>query len=264
MRSFDAMMLKIAMSPQPFNECRAKFKKISELENYEFDTVEDSLANLRLLGVPLIELNKSLIALETTFCPIEKQRFCVVDIETNGSKPQSAQIIEVGAVMVQNGKIIDKFETFVRADNIPDNIIRLTGITLQDTKSAPSLKKVLERFRLFLRDAVFVAHNVDFDYGFISHSMEQAGFGPLLNRKMCSIDLAKKTIKAERYGLSHLTKELGIVMGHRHRAYSDADAANSIFQKSLENLPDFIISTEDLVQFANPNPRKRKKKAKDT
>ena len=260
MRSFDAFMQKMALAPCSFDECRARFKKISELENYEFDTLDESLVNLRFLGIPLVELNGKMIALETTFCPIENQKFCVVDIETNGSKPEDSQIIEIGAVMVQNGKIIDKFEAFVKVDEIPNNIVRLTGITLKDTRKAPSLKKVLERFRLFLRDAVFVAHNVNFDYGFISTSMENAGFGPLLNRKICSIDLAKKTITAERYGLSYLTKELGIVMERRHRAYSDADAANSIFQKSLANLPDSVISTEDLVQFANPNPRKRKKK----
>ena len=77
----------MTITPQPFNECRAKFKNIKELQNYEFDTIEDSLANLRLLGVPLVELNNNKIALETTFCPIEKQKFCIVDIETNGSKP---------------------------------------------------------------------------------------------------------------------------------------------------------------------------------
>ena len=260
MRNFDKLIQKMTTNPQPFNECRAKFKNIKELNSYEFDTIEDTLLNLRILGLPLVELNNNLIALETTFSPLEKQKFCIVDIETNGSKPEHAQIIEVGAAMVQNGEVIDKFETFVKADEIPQNIVNLTHITLDDVKDAPSLKTTLEKFRLFLKDAIFVAHNVNFDYNFISHSMEEAGFGPLLNRKICTIDLAKKTIEAERYGLGFLIKELNIKIEQHHRAYSDAYAANVVFQKSLKNLPDSIISAEDLVSFAKPNLKKRKKK----
>jgi len=264
MKNFDKLIQKMSLNPQPFLECRAKLKRIKELEDYDFEAISESIENLRVLGLPLVELNNSLIALETTFSPIEKQKFCVVDIETNGSKPDYAQIIEIGAAMVQDGKVIDKFETFVKADEIPENITYLTKITIDDVKNAPSLKSTLEKFRLFLSDAVFVAHNVNFDYNFISYSMEKAGFGPLLNRKICSIDLAKKTIEAERYGLGFLIKEFGIEVEQHHRAYSDAYAANFVFQKSLENIPETIISTEDLVNFARPNPKKRKKKKSTT
>jgi len=260
LKNFDKLVQKMALNPQPFLECRAKLKQIKELKNYDFEFINESIENLRVLGLPLVELNSSLVALETTFSPIEKQKFCIVDIETNGSKPDYAQIIEIGAAMVQNGKIIDRFESFVKADEIPENIVYLTNITLDDLKGAPSLSAILEKFRLFLSDAVFVAHNVNFDYNFISYSMEKAGFGPLLNRKICSIDLAKKTIKAERYGLGHLIQELNIKVEQHHRAYSDAYAANVVFQKSLENIPESVISTEDLVRFAKPNPKKRKKK----
>ena len=245
---------------QPFGECKRKLESISELKDYIFDTPDEFIANLRLLGIPLVELNDKQIALETNFTPIEKQKFCIVDIETNGSKPSNAQIIEIGALLVQGGKILDKFESFVKADEIPENIVNLTNITLEDVKDAPSLKDVLAKFRLFLKDAVFVAHNVNFDYNFISDSLEASGFGPLLNRKICTIDLAKKTLKANRYGLSSLIEELEIKVEDRHRAYADAYAAKVVFDKSIKNLPEHIISTEDLVKFAKPNPKKRKKK----
>ena len=250
MRSFDSFMQMITVAPQHFNECRAKFREMRELESYDFDNIEDSLANLRLLGAPLVEINSGILALETTFCPLDRQKFCIVDIETSGSKPQSDQIIEVGAVIVQGGEIIDRFESFVQADEIPQIIINLTGITVKDTKNAPSIKKVLERFRLFLNSAVFVAHNVNFDYNFISYSMEQAGFGALLNRKICTIDLARRTIKAQKYGLSHLAQEIGIDIENLHRAYGDAYAAYKIFQKSLKNLPISTITTENLIKFS--------------
>lgn len=259
MRNFDKLVQNIVKEPMFFSECKVVFKRVKELKAYDFDTLYESVANMKVLGFPLIELSNKKLALETTLTPFEKQRFCIVDIETNGSKPSNAQIIEIGAIIYENGEIVDKFESYVKADEIPDNIVRLTGITIEDVKDSPSLKSVLEKFRLFLGDAVFMAHNVNFDYKFISYSMEEAGFGPLLNRKICTIDLAKKTIEAERYGLGFLIKQFDIKAEH-HRAYSDAYAAMIVFQKSLENLPEHIITTEDLIKFTNPNPKKRKNK----
>lgn len=259
MRSFDKLIADLKRQPQAFFECRAKLKKIKDLAAYDFDTLDEMLANLRVLGISLVELKCNYLALESMFVPIEKQKFCIVDIETNGSKPTSAQIIELGAVMVENGIEIARFETLVRANEVPENITILTGIKQDDLKDAPALKKVLERFRLFLADAVFVAHNVNFDYNFISYSMQEAGFGPLLNPKMCTIDLAKKTIEAPRYGLGFLSEFLKIEGLQHHRALSDAIAAHAVMQMSLKNLPENIITTEDLISFAKPNPKKRKK-----
>ena len=118
---------------------------------------------------------------------------------------------------------------------------------------------MLESFRLFIKDAVFVAHNVGFDYYFISASMEQVGFGPMLNRKLCTIDLAQKTIKAERYGLQHLREVLNISEGEHHRALADAISTTKVFVKSLENIPEEVCTAEDLLYFAKPNPKKRKR-----
>jgi len=259
LRNYDKLVQRMTKVPLFFSECQSVFKKVTEFNGYDFDSLYESVANMKVLGLPLVELSNKKLALETTFTPIENQRFCIVDIESNGSKPTDSQIIEIGAIMYENGKIVDKFESYVKADEIPKNIVQLTGITLNDVKNAPSLKSVLEKFRLFLSDAVFLAHNVNFDYKFISHSMEKSGFGPLLNRKLCSIDLAKKTIEADRYGLGFLIKLFDIEVDH-HRAYSDAYAAMIVFEKSLKNLPDFVITTEDLIKFSNPNPKKRKKK----
>lgn len=256
MRILDRFIHKLATQKQSLYEFRAKLKQVKELEYYDIDDIE----NIRLLGLPIVELEHKNIALETTFTPIEKQRFCIVDIETSGSKIETSQIIEIGAIMVQGGKIVDEFESLVKCNNIPENITYLTGIKNEDVKDAPSLASVLERFRLFLGDAVFVAHNVNFDYYFISDSMQNAGFGPLLNRRMCSIDLARKTFEAPKYGLGFLIEYLGIKVDSHHRAYSDALATVSVLEKSLSNLPETIITTEDLIKFAKPNPKSRKKK----
>ena len=261
MRSFDKLVQKLLSQSLYFTECQSIFKQVKELNLYDFNTPYETIANIGLLGLPLLELSNKKIALETTLIPFREQKFCIVDIETNGSKPSDSQIIEIGAIIYQNGKIVKKFETYIATDNIPKNIVKLTGISLKETRNAPPLKAVLEKFRLFLNDAVFVAHNVNFDYKFISHSMEKAGFGPLLNRKMCTIDLAKKTIEAQKYGLGFLIDFFSIKVIH-HRAYGDAYAAMIVFQESLKNIPSTIKTTEELIKFSNPNPKKRKKQVK--
>lgn len=256
MRNLDRYIHKLSTTKQPLSEFKAKLKSVKELEYYDIDDTQ----NLRLLGLPIVELENQNIALETTFTPIEKQKFCIVDIETSGSKIQNAQIIEIGALMVQGGEVIGKFESYVKCECIPENITYLTGISNDDVKNAPSLGSVLEKFRLFLGEAVFVAHNVNFDYYFISESLEICGFGPLLNRRLCSIDLARKTFEAPKYGLAFLCEFLEIKVEKLHRAYSDAFAAFVIFQKSLQNLPSNIVTTEDLIAFAKPKPPAKKKK----
>ena len=200
-------------------------------------------------GFPLIEKD-GVIGLKTAITPFLEQEFVVVDIETNGSKPQSAQVIEIGAIKFQGTKILDRFESFIYANEVPEYISKLTGITQKDLASAPSQKEVLLRFKEFLGDRVFVAHNVNFDYNFISAKLEQLGLAKLANRKLCSIDLAKKTIESERYGLAYLNENLGINTVVSHRAYADALTAFKVVQMALQRVPKEIKSTEELIRFS--------------
>lgn len=214
----------------------------------------NSLINIRnlddwhCLGLNLIKTQTGKITLQTKYTKIKDQIFCVVDIEANGSL-STGQIIEIGAIKMLDGEIIDKFNTLVFADDIPPDISKLTGIYPQDLISAPNLKETMEKFKLFLSDCVFVAHNVGFDYGFISASMEKIGFGMLLNRRICTIDLARKTIPSQRYGLETLKELLNIKATH-HRALSDALCAALIFKESLSRLPNSVKSVEDLILFS--------------
>jgi DNA polymerase-3 subunit epsilon len=100
-----------------------------------------------------------------------------------------------------------------------------------------------------LRDTTFVAHNVNFDYKFISIWFEKIELLEMLNRHICTIDLAKRTIKAEKFGLKTLKKYLDIKTEH-HRALSDAISTTKIFEYILENLPAEVESVEDLIKFS--------------
>jgi len=214
---------------------------------------------LRAQGLPLYEHQGKYIY-KTAIQPLSHGKFCIMDIETNGSKPvRGDTIIELGAVMYQDGKIIDTFESFVQCTKIPKTIQELTGISLEDTKDAPSLKEVMYTFKEFLGEAVFVAHDVKFDYKFTSAMMERVGLEPLANRKLCTFELAQRTMKCERYGLKYLNETLHLHHdADHHRALSDAVTALELMKISLQNLPKKVSSVEDLIRFSNEGPRLRR------
>ena len=206
------------------------------------------LSMWRALGIEIIKLDNGKITLKTRETDIDDQEFCFVDIETNGGL-SNGQIIEIGAIKTRGTQELDRFESFVYAPVVPENITELTGICADDLVGAPPLASVLERFRLFLGDSVFVAHNVKFDYGFIDASLQKCGFGMLLNRRLCTVELARRTIEAQRYGLGSLKELLGVQNVH-HRAFSDAVSCFEIFKFALSRLPWSVQSTEDLILFS--------------
>ena len=214
-----------------------------------FENPQTVFEMLKARGFPLEE-ERGDIVLKTAKTPYKNQEFVVVDIETNGSKPHNSQVIEIGAIKFRGERILDRFESFIYAKEVPEYISKLTGINQQDLQNAPSQEEVLMKFKEFLGDAVFIAHNVDFDYNFISNKLEQMGLEKLANRKLCSIDLAKRTIQSQRYGLEFLNENLGINTAVSHRAYADALTAYKIVQMALKKLPKEVKTTEDLIDFA--------------
>ena len=244
-QDFEALLAVIAKRNVAYADFVAETKQMDEYAEL-FDVRDVQM--WRALGLDITRTEKNQIELKTRRKEIKDQIFCVVDIETSGGI-NSGQIIEIGALKLQNGEIIGKFETFVYAPYVPENISELTGITAEHLKNAPSLAFVMEQFKVFLGQSVFVAHNARFDYGFISATLEALGYGELLNRKLCTIDLARRTIASPKYGLGTLKEILGINNAH-HRALNDAIAAAEIFKYSLQKLPSEVKTVEDLIEFS--------------
>ena len=251
-----------------FNELTIKFKRnggrlsTNEFQNFIskrvdlYTDIEQFFIILQASGYP-ISRNRQGFKLDTIFRKYKNQKFCIIDIETNGSKPNTSQVIEIGAVMVQNGKIIDKFETFVEASFIPEYITKITTITVDDLQNAPTLKEALTSLREFMQDTIFVAHNVKFDFSFLDYSFERCGLGNIANQKFCTIDLARRTFQSPRYGLAYLNESLNIDVVNHHRAYSDAYSAYIVMQKSLTNIPKDIKTTNELLEFSLSNRKNR-------
>ena len=198
---------------------------------------------------------------DTKYIKLQDAEFCIVDIETNGSKIDKHQIIEIAALKIKNGKIIDKFDSLVFTQEINPFITEITGISAKDTKDAPQLESVMRNFKLFLGDSVFVAHDVKFDYNFISQSMQKFGLELLLNRTLCSLALAERTVVSYRYGLGYLndTFKLNPNPSH-HRAMSDVITTYGLFKMSLENCSESLNNIEDLIKFSKVAPRLKRPK----
>ncbi|MCK9491804.1 MAG: 3'-5' exonuclease [Sulfurimonas sp.] len=200
----------------------------------------------------------------TRFASIADGEFCIVDIETNGSKIDKHQIIEIAALKIKDGKVIDRFESLVKCKEINVHITQITGICAEDTKDAPPLKDVLYKFKAFLANSIFVAHDVKFDYSFVSLSLQKIGLEPLLNRSLCSLALAQRTIVSYRYALSYLndTFQLNPDATH-HRAMSDVKTTYELFKLSLESIKKRdkdVKSVENLIKFSKDAKRLKRPK----
>ncbi|MCF6244537.1 MAG: 3'-5' exonuclease [Sulfurovum sp.] len=237
----------------------------SYIVNKHSTLLEDSDTIFILLqasGYPISQ-EGDIYKLDIYFTSYSEQKYCVIDIETNGSKPGTSQVIEIGAVMLQNGEVIDRYETFVECAFLPEYITKITGIEPEDLIDAPTRKEALIGLRHFMEDAIFVAHNANFDYGFLNASFERFGLGNIGNPKLCTIELAKRTFESERYGLAYLIDFLEIETATHHRAFSDAVCAAKVMEKSVETLPAYVGSADELLRFSVSSKKERRVKKEE-
>ncbi|MDR0761805.1 MAG: 3'-5' exonuclease [Campylobacteraceae bacterium] len=251
MKNFDKLTDKLARSDM----LQEYFFKMLNKSNYVEGAEINDIESLNCLGLD-VSSKRDLITLNTRRRFWQEQYFCVVDIETNGCSFQDSHIIEIGAVMLKNSKITEEFHSLIHTPILSEAIIKLTGITQEMLKDAPSEAQTLEKFRLFLGNSIFVAHNAEFDYFFLSQAYKRYGLPPLLNRRLCTIKFAMRTIQAERYGLQTMRKLLGLDNNIPHRALWDARSAAEVFKTACQNIPSEIKSTEDLIRFTKTSPTK--------
>lgn len=160
--------------------------------------------------------------------------YAVIDIETTGGLPRRDKIIEVGIILFDGEKELDRFETLIDPGiTIPPQITRLTGITSQMVEDAPKFFEVAKKIVEITHGAVFVAHNVRFDYNFIREEFARLGY-TYTRKQLCTKRLAKKSIEGLRsYSLESLIHYFGIKVKSRHRALDDAYAASVVLDQVL-------------------------------
>ncbi|MHB8172251.1 MAG: helicase C-terminal domain-containing protein [Thermincolia bacterium] len=168
-----------------------------------------------------------------------KETFVIVDLETTGPSPQD-EILEIGAVKIKKGQVVDTFSTLVKPKGkIPLRIKLLTGINEEMVAEAPELAGVLPDLVRFIGKHPLVGHNVSFDYGFLTRTL---GY-ELPNHRFDTVDLARIAWPLSvNHRLGTLTAMLKIEHREKHRALDDAQATGILFDKAIETIMGFSLN----------------------
>jgi DNA polymerase-3 subunit epsilon len=170
--------------------------------------------------------------------------YSVVDIETTGNGYKGQKITEISVFLFDGEKIIDEFTSLVNPEQaIPYFITNLTGITEAMVRTAPKFYEIAKKVTEITKDAIFVAHNVNFDYNIIRDEFKSLGFD-FKRKKLCTVRLSRKIIPGlSSYSLGNICTAEGIEVAARHRAKGDAEATVELFRRLLKRDDNFTINS---------------------
>ncbi len=183
------------------------------------------------------------------------ETFVVFDIETTGFSPINNKIIEIGAVKVQGGEIIDRYSTFVNPQvPIPFEIEKLTSINDSMVMDFPTIEQILPEFLEFCKDTVLVAHNASFDMSFIIENSQRLGFSTDYTYVDTMVISRVLLPTQNKHTLDALCKTFNITLGNHHRAVDDAEATAHIFLKFLSMFKDEnVVTLKQMNTYAKPS-----------
>jgi DNA polymerase III subunit alpha, Gram-positive type len=196
-------------------------------------------ANLVDDGVP--------IAYNSAHRKLADDTYVVFDVETTGLSAVYDTIIELAAVKIKNGEVIDRFESFANPHKpLSATIINLTSITDDMLQDAPEVEAVLKRFHRWAEDAVFVAHNASFDMGFLNVGYKKVGLEKAANPVIDTLELGRLLYpELKNHRLNTLAKKLDVELTQHHRAIYDAEATGYILLKMLRDAAEKEIEYHD-------------------
>lgn len=163
--------------------------------------------------------------------------YCVLDLETTGLSFRTEKITEIGIMKIKNGEVLDEFSCFVNPEKpIPPKVVEVTNITDDMVKDAETIDKVFPKLLEFVGDSVLVAHNADFDIGFLKYNAKELGFS-LENTYIDTLRLAKDLFpNYKKYKLGFIAEQLNIKVEVAHRALDDVDTTVKVFNIMLDML----------------------------
>lgn len=169
---------------------------------------------------------------------LHRLSYVVVDVETTGTSPWSGdRITEIAAIVVRDGVVAERFETLVNPErSIPPMITNLTQINWEMVKDAPRFRDICEDLVRVLSGHVFVAHNADFDWRFVSSEVQRASGRRLSGRRLCTVRLARRVLPQLRSRrLDSVANHYGVEIEARHRAAGDAVATAHVLLRLLDD-----------------------------
>lgn len=168
---------------------------------------------------------------------LKQNEVVVFDFETTGLDHSKNEIIEIGAVKMVNGEIVETFSCFVKPkQEIPDEITKLTGITNDMVKDAHTIDKVIPDFYKFCYGCVIIAYNIDFDYKFLNFQATKLGY-KFNNRQIDALYLARQNVVgAKNFQLKNICAKLGVSLEGAHRAVNDTVATAEVVKLISDNV----------------------------
>lgn len=157
--------------------------------------------------------------------------YVFLDVETTGMSPRTGgRIIEIGALRMENYKVVAKMNTFIYPEtDIPYFITGITGITDSHVASAPLFHEIIDELDRITKDAIFVAHNVNFDYTFIQEEYRKLE-KEFIRSRLCTVQLSRALHPNEKgHSLGKIIERYGYTVSNRHRAYDDAEVLYQLF-----------------------------------
>lgn len=183
----------------------------------------------------------------------EDAEYCVFDFETTGTAARNDKVIEIGAVMVKKGRIVDTFSSFINPGRaIPYYITQITGITNDDVKDAPYFDEVYQKIKDFFGDAILTAHNLSFDYSFLKNECMFYDLLMPLNESICTLKIARLIYpQLPSKSLGNIVRHLQIRHRDVHRGLGDATATAKVLLRMFKVLRDEhgINTASDLIDF---------------
>ena len=169
--------------------------------------------------------------------PAFGEEMVVFDIETTGLDNRSCRITEIGAVKIRDGEVVDVFNTFVNPEMlIPEEVVRLTSITNEMVADAPTIREALPAFFAFIGDDLLIAHNANFDCGFIRAAATECGL-PFENSYLDTLALSRYlNPDLKRHKLDVLVEHYKLGEFQHHRACDDAAVTARIFFEMVRQL----------------------------
>lgn len=176
--------------------------------------------------------------------------YTVLDLETTGLDPDFDSIIEIGALRVRDGQIVDRFDVLINPGfALPEFITTLTGITDSDLADAPDIKTALPRAREFIGNDIVVAHNAHFDVNFIYDQSVDLGLPAFGNDFIDTMRMARRLYpELAHHALSDLADYLGITGGAMHRAENDIVYTHQIYESMKAHCAEVGIDLDTLAK----------------
>jgi DNA polymerase-3 subunit epsilon len=175
-----------------------------------------------------------------------------VDIETTGGRYTTSHILDIGIIRVENGVVVQKINQLVQPNaQIPYFITKLTGITNEMVWDQPQFQTLAPALETIFKDAVFIAHNVNFDYRFFKQEFKRVGI-TFNSDRMCTVKLSRRLHPEHRgHSLDRIIERMGLTVTHRHRGYDDAEVIWKFFMDEYKQLgPELFVEAQKVTTLA--------------